>query len=109
MCWMVWGVNPSRNKRLFCSPKHPGQLQGSPSLVFNGYWGYLMGVKQPGRDVCLPPSSTDVMNEWCCTSTPSACLPGVDWNNFAFLNTNSYNIHRKKGLTADTGAVCITI
>ena len=41
-----------------------------------------MGVKQLGHDVHLPPSSTDVTNEWCCNCTPSACVPGVD--NFTF-------------------------
>jgi hypothetical protein len=55
-----------------------------------------MWIKQAGHDVRLPPSSTDVMNEWCCASTPSACVPGVDSNNFTFLSTNFYNNHRKK-------------
>jgi hypothetical protein len=107
MCWMVWDLNPSRNKGLFCSQKRPGRLQGSPSRVFNGCLGYLVGVKQPGHDVCLPPSSIDVMKEWCCTSTPSACVPCVHRNNFTFLNTNSYKIHIKKNVLLPTLMFCL--
>jgi len=32
-------------------PKHPAQLLGPPTLLFRGWWGSLLEVKQLGCDV----------------------------------------------------------
>jgi len=37
--WMVCSSTPCREKRFFCSPKHPNQLWDTPSLLFGRYWG----------------------------------------------------------------------
>ena len=41
---MTQGSYPGKDKRLFPSPKRPAQLWGSTSLLFNGYWGSVLGV-----------------------------------------------------------------
>jgi hypothetical protein len=28
ICWMVWGSNPGRDKKFFCSPKLPDLFKG---------------------------------------------------------------------------------
>ena len=35
----IWGLNPSRRKKVFCSPKRPERLWNPPSLLLNGYRG----------------------------------------------------------------------
>jgi hypothetical protein len=33
---MIWGPNPSSDKRFFCSPEHPDQISSPSSLLFKG-------------------------------------------------------------------------
>jgi hypothetical protein len=64
-----------RKKRVFSSPKHPNYLWGPLNPIFNGYWGSLLGAKQPWSEVNhSPASSAKVKNEWSYTSTPPDCL-----------------------------------
>jgi len=44
---MIQGLNPDRRKRSFFLPKHPHQLWGPLSLLFNGDMGLPLGVKWP--------------------------------------------------------------
>jgi hypothetical protein len=79
---MIRGSNPSRGKRFFFSPRCPDR---PPSLLFNGYWGSLPGVKRPRREVYhLPLSSAKVKNEWSSTGTP-IWLHGMGRDNFTFV------------------------
>jgi hypothetical protein len=69
--WVGWlGFNSFQGLGIFLS-LCPDQLWGLPNLLSNGYWG----LKQPGCEADhLPPSSADVKNVWCYTSTPPVCL-----------------------------------
>jgi hypothetical protein len=53
-------------------PKRPVQLWDPPSLLFNGYNGFLLQrVTQPEREADLsPPSSASDKNEWSYTYHP---------------------------------------
>jgi hypothetical protein len=47
---------------------------------------YFSGIKRPGREAYhSPPSSTEAVNEWSCTSPPPVCLRGVDRDHFTFF------------------------
>jgi hypothetical protein len=50
MGWTVQCSDPGRDKRIFCHLKRPHQLWDSHTLLFNGPWGSLPVVKQPGCD-----------------------------------------------------------
>ena len=53
------------------SPKGVDWLWGPPSLPFNGYRGYIPGVKRPELRVGNSHlSSEEVNNEWSCTFAP---------------------------------------
>jgi len=57
---------------------YPHHLWGPHSLLFNGYWGSFLGVKQSGCKVNhSPPSSAEVKNEWSYTSARPRCRHGV--------------------------------
>jgi hypothetical protein len=57
-------------KLFFSSPQREDKLGGPPILLFSGYRGYFLVIKQPGRDVDYSvPSSAEVKNEWSYTST----------------------------------------
>jgi len=66
MGWTVRGSNPGRGKRFFSYLKHPDQLSGPLSILFNGYRGSdALGVKRPSCDADRsPPCIADVRNEW---------------------------------------------
>ena len=67
---------PPEEKMLF-SPKGPDRLWGPPSLLLNGHWGSLLGVKRSEREVDhTSPPSAEVKNEWRYTSTPPIRLDG---------------------------------
>jgi len=53
---MVWGSNPDKGE-IFHT--HPDCSWGPPSLLYNGYWGPFLRVKQPGygSDYPLPSSA----------------------------------------------------
>jgi hypothetical protein len=74
-------------RRFFFSPKHPDQLWGPPSFLFNGYTGSFPRVQQLEHDVDYSPaSSTKVKNKWSYTSTPPICLHGINRDIFSFSN-----------------------
>jgi hypothetical protein len=72
---MGYGLNglgsiPGMARSLF-SVQHPHQILGPPSLLSNGYWGWLHpGVKWPGCEADQSPStSAKVKNTWIFTFT----------------------------------------
>ena len=78
-----WRVEQSRvripARRFFCSAQWSERFRCPPSLLVNGYWEPLSGVKRPGNKAdYLPPSSPEINNEWSYTSTPTTCLRGKD-------------------------------
>jgi hypothetical protein len=80
---MVRGLNPESGTKFIRVPKHAEQLWGLPSFLFNGYWRSFSGVKQPERDTNHSlPSSAEVKNEWCRTSTAPTHLHGVGLGKF---------------------------
>ena len=52
--WRVRGSNPGGGETSRTLPDRPW---GPPSLLYNGYWVSLPGVKRPGRGVDHPPPS----------------------------------------------------
>jgi len=74
--WTVQGSN--WDYRIFSSPKHLDHLWGPPSLLLSGCQGSLPQVKQAGHEVNYsPPSTSQVKNEWSCTSTFPISLGGM--------------------------------
>jgi hypothetical protein len=52
----------------------------------DAYWGSLPMSKRPERVFSsLPPSSAEVKEGWSYTSTPRACLPGINRKNEWFI------------------------
>jgi hypothetical protein len=84
---MVQGSNTHRVKRYFSLSKCPDLFWGLPSLLFNGYWVYFLGLKRLGREVDLPLSSAEVKKEWSYTSAAPICCHGVQREDFMFLVT----------------------
>jgi hypothetical protein len=55
--------------RSFTSPYRPDRLQGTLSLLSNGYRGSLPGIKRPEREADhSPPASAEVKETWIYTS-----------------------------------------
>jgi hypothetical protein len=82
----VGDSNPDKSEKLFSSPKRPDQLWGSPSVLFSGYRGSFPWVKRLGDAINhSDPPSTEVKNEWSCTSSPPICLRGVKRENLTIL------------------------
>jgi hypothetical protein len=47
------------------------RLWGPPSLLYNGFRVYFLGIKRPGREADYSPlSSAEVKNMWSYTYTP---------------------------------------
>ena len=66
---MIRVSSPIRGKRFFFSLKRLNLLWGPLSLLFNGYRGSFLGIKQPGREVDHSlPFSAKVNNEWSYTA-----------------------------------------
>jgi hypothetical protein len=65
--------------RIFSSPRCPGRLWGSPSLLSNGYWG-LFAQGQSGRGVKLTTHFQLVPRSRKCGSIHPICLHGVVLN-----------------------------
>jgi len=64
----LWGFASRQGQIFFSSPKRPGRLWGSTSLLFNCYRYSFPGIR---REVDhSPPSNDEVRNEWSYTSTP---------------------------------------
>jgi hypothetical protein len=85
----VRGSHPIWGKRYFTSPKPRELLWGSPSLVFNGSHGSVVGLKCLRRDVELFSSfSVEVTNKWSYTPTLSIRLHGMDRDNFVFMSAS---------------------
>jgi hypothetical protein len=59
--WKAWNWNFGRARYFSLLQKHPDQLWGPPSLLFNGYEDSLPEVKQPRHEVYhSAPSSANV-------------------------------------------------
>jgi len=72
-------------KKVCSSPKHPHQLWGPPSILFNRYLGSFPDTQQLGCEVNnSPPSSVEVKNEWSYTSAAPIRLHGMNTENFTF-------------------------
>lgn len=72
-----------RGKRLVFSRTVQTGSEARPPILCNGYRGYFLGVKRPGREVDLSHSySAEVKNEWRHASAPPICLQGVGRDNF---------------------------
>jgi len=54
------------------------------ALLFYGYWGSFLGLKQPGHEVYQSPPYK-VKNGWHSTLQPVQCVHSVDTENFTFL------------------------
>jgi len=68
---MIQGSNASRGRGFFLSPNCQNWLWGPPSLLFKGYQGSFLGVKQWGVEVDhSPPFSSKVKNDRSYASTP---------------------------------------
>ena len=119
--WMVRGSNPYRGKGFFSSPKHPDWLWGPPSLLFNGYWGFLWVVKQPSwlgqgklllfllycwqtQHILWLVCKEDKKTCWSCfsillTGTLLSCCPGKDSHEilatFAAHHDQKYKAHKQ--------------
>ena len=77
-------------QRFNSSPKRPDQLWDPSSLLLNGQYSSLPGVKRQAHEINhSPPSNAKVTNEWSYTSTPSISLYRVVRDNFTFIHTNS--------------------
>jgi hypothetical protein len=60
-----WGSIPGRGIGFFLQPVCPNQLWNPPSLLPNGYHGFLPCIKRPRHDADHSlPSSAEVMNAW---------------------------------------------
>jgi hypothetical protein len=69
MGWMVQCLNPQGGKKVLSSPKHPDQVWGPPSILFNRYMGFFLDVKQLGCQINhSSPASAEVKNEGSYTS-----------------------------------------
>jgi hypothetical protein len=67
-------------------PKLPDRACGPSIPLFNSFRSSVPGVMPLEREVNHShPSSTDVKNEWSCTSTPTIHLYGFDRDNFTLL------------------------
>lgn len=86
--WKFQGSNLDRGLRFFSFPKRPNWLFGQPSVLFNGYRDYFLGVQWPELEVNPLPPTGEVKNEWGYTSTPPICLRGVHREYFTFFNLN---------------------
>jgi hypothetical protein len=90
---MINGSIPGRGKRFLSSAKGPDQL-------FSGYWDSLQWVKRPARDANhSTPPGTEAKNDWSCASTPTACLHGMDRDNFYkyiwWVNLNGVKLNER--------------
>jgi len=80
--WETLGYRPNglrfyswQDREIFLFSKTSDRLWGLPRLLFSRYRCSFAGVKRPGLEVDhCPPSSVEVKNECCYTSTPSVCL-----------------------------------
>lgn len=74
----VRGSIPCRSERFFYPAKRADWLWILDFFPFNGYWLFFPEVKRLGREFNhSSPPSTEVENEWSCTSAPSTCLNGM--------------------------------
>ena len=84
MDWMTLSSNTERQE-IFSPPKCPDQLWGTPSLLFNGQQGTILGVKRPEP-------TAKVKSKWNQTNTPPICLHDMDKGGFTTtLPTRSVN------------------
>jgi hypothetical protein len=87
-CWTARVSKPGKDERFFFSIICPYRLWGPPRLICSGYrHSFFFSVKAAGAwSEPLSPYSAEVKNEWSYTSTPPACLHGVDRRQFTVDN-----------------------
>jgi len=74
----VPGIYCTVGQEIFLTSRTFCMLWGPPSLLFNGYWGSLPGVRRPGRQVNHWPSfNAKVKNKWGYTHT--SLYPFMTW------------------------------
>ena len=81
MGWRIWSLNLGREKT---SPNKEW-LWGPASLLFDGQWCSLPGIKRLWHEVDhSPPTSAEVKKARSCTSTPPTWLHSVGRDNLFF-------------------------
>ena len=81
MGWTLRSSSPLKGHTIFSSPYHPDQLGSPLRLIFRFVPVTLsLVVKATGLA-----SSAEVRNERSFTSTPPACLHGIERDNLMFL------------------------
>jgi len=93
--WTVWGSNPGEGEIFRTRPDRPW---GPPSLLCNGHWVSVPGVKRPGRGVDHPlPPSTEVNERvepyLCSPSGPSGPVLGGNLPYLLPSLLNKYHYH----------------
>jgi len=66
----------------------PDRRWGPPSLLYNGYWVSLAGLKRPGRGVNHPPASSAEFKEGIELYTPS----GLSWPVLPFVACSTFHL-----------------
>ena len=96
--WMVGGSNSSGGKILL----------PPPSLLYNGYWVYSLGIQQPGQGIAHPPFSSADIKERLELSIYS--LSGPSWPVLGWTYLYPSSLHLSHGqpllLTVFHGAYC---
>jgi hypothetical protein len=67
------------------------QLYGHPSLIMKGFQDSFPGVMQLRSEADhLPPSTTEISNEWRHTSTSFTCLHSMHIDSFTFVTYHQF-------------------
>lgn len=82
-CWMVWGMNPGRNKRFFFL-QNVCQLWGPPSLL-NRCKFFFPKIKQQEHELTTHLHHSAQVKEWHYTSACPVCLHSVELDSFTFI------------------------
>jgi len=69
-CWMVWGSNPGRDKRFFCSPKLPDPFWDHATFYLRGTVSF-QGLRGLGCEVshCYPSNYEVKVEVYLCSSS----------------------------------------
>jgi len=88
------GSTPNRTVIFTSSPKHPENLWGPPSFLFNIYQVLLpQRLKQPGLEADHPPQySAELKNNWNYPFSPPLCLQGRQTDNFSTTAAENTNL-----------------
>jgi hypothetical protein len=84
MGWIIRSLNSNKRARHFSLLHDVHTDSGAHPALYS--MDSFPGVKRPGRQVYhSPPASTEVKDEWSCTSAVPVCLHGVDRYSFTFF------------------------